>query len=214
MSRWQNLDIINFEGVGKYNIPELAPTTECDAKNWMRFSACLTDRRISRKKEQTGVHFFLYDGEFERCWSNPTRYGDMLLAYNCVLSPDFSLYTSFPKAVQIWNHYRKQWLAKYWQEDLGLTVIPTVTWGDESSYEFCFDGQPKHSIVAVSNIGCCKKEEVHKLFLQGYNEMLNRLEPELILVYTRRICDYPGNVKYIHYTPFKNETCEFGEEDA
>ncbi len=213
MSRWQNLDIINFDGVGKYNIPELKPVTECNAKEWMRFNACTADRRIARKKEQTGVHFFIWDGQFERCWSNPTRYGDMLLSYNCVLAPEFSLYTSFPRAVQIWNHYRKQWLAKYWQEDLGLTVIPTITWGDESSYEFCFDGQPKHSIVAVSDVGCCKNKDMHKLFMDGYTEMLKRLEPTQILVYSRRIHDYPGNVKYIFYTPYKNELAQSASED-
>lgn len=37
----------------------------------------------------------------------------MLTAYNCALSPDFSLYAFFPKAMQIWNHYRKLLIAKY-----------------------------------------------------------------------------------------------------
>lgn len=199
VSRWLNLDLCNYEGEGEYNIPVIYPVNNCDAINWMGFNRCLSDRKSSRKKLQTGVHFFLSDGEFERCWKDPNRYGEMLRAYNCAFSPDFSMFTSFPKAMQIWNHYRKHWLARYWQ-DMGLTIIPTISWSDESSFEWCFDGEPKHSVVAVSNIGCVRSPKNHKAFLRGYNEMLKRLEPSLIFVYAHKIYDYPGNVKFIHFS--------------
>ena len=208
MATWQNLDIVTYEGVGKYNIPEINPVHECEAVDWLGFPYVLQDRRVPWKKEQTGVHFFVNDYRFERCWNDPTRYGEILLRYKCVLSPDFSLFTSFPKAIQIYNHYKKHWLARFWQEDMGLTVIPTITWGDESTYDFCFDGEPKHSVVAVSNVGCVKYKGVHELFLQGYNEMLKRLDPELILVYSKSVHDYPGNVKYIFYEHNKKKVLE------
>lgn len=198
MSRWLNLDLANYEGVGEFNIPDLFPTAKCDATNWMGFGYCLSDRKSAEKKSKTGVHFFAADGQFERCWKDPNRYAKMLSQYNCVLSPDFSLFTSFPKVVQMWNHYRKHWIARYWQ-DMGLTVIPTISWSDESSFEWCFDGEPKHSIVAVSNIGCVRSNKNHELFMRGYEEMLKRLEPSLVLFYAHKIYDYPGNVRYIHF---------------
>lgn len=204
MSRWLNLDIANYEGVGNYNIPQLLPETNYDASMWMGFNYCLSNRKTIEKKAKTGVHFFLADGQFERCWKDPNRYGEMLRQYNCVLSPDFSLYTSFPKAAQIWNHYRKHWIGRYWQ-DMGLTVIPTISWSDESSFEWCFDGEPKHSIVAVSNIGCVRSPKNHEAFMKGYKEMLKRLEPSLVLFYAHKIYDYPGDVKYIHFSLDKSK---------
>ena len=204
MSKWLNLDICTYEGEGKYNIPILDPEMHCDATNWMGFSYCSYDRKVKRKKAQTGVHFFQVDGQFERCWTNPKRYAEMLSVYNCVLSPDFSMYTTFPRAVQIWNYYRKHWIARYWQ-DLGLTVIPTISWSDEESFEWCFDGEPKGGIVAVSNIGCVKSPKNHEAFLLGYNEMLKRLEPKLVLFYAHKIYDYPGNVRYIKFNLYKEQ---------
>lgn len=41
----------------------------------------------------------------------------------------------------------------YWQ-DRGLKVIPTVFWALKSSFSFCFEAIEKHSIVAVSTLGC------------------------------------------------------------
>lgn len=208
MSRWLNLDIMNFPGVGKYNIPELDAATECNASDWLEFSQAVGDRRVGWKRAKTGVHFFQYDGLFERCWSDPARYAEVMLKYNCVLSPDFSMFTDFPLAVNIFNHYRKHWIAKYWQDDFGINIIPTICWSDESSFEWCFEGEPKHSIVAVSNVGCIKNKEHHKSFLRGYEEMLNRLEPTMVLCYSRKIMDYPGNVKYIKFNAFKRRINE------
>jgi hypothetical protein len=39
-----------------------------------------------------GVHFYLDDYQFERIWNNPRKYFDRPQLFDCVLSPDFSLY--------------------------------------------------------------------------------------------------------------------------
>lgn len=87
------------------------------------------------------MHFFLDDCQFNRCWNNPDRYVEILKRFKCVLSSDFSLFTDFPKALQIYNHYRKHWLGAYWQMH-GIEVIPTLCWSDEESFAWCFDGEP------------------------------------------------------------------------
>lgn len=204
MSRWLNLDKGIFEYEGIYDMPKLNPVTTCDASTWIGFNYCLSTKRTEEKKAKTGVHFFLTDEQFERCWKDPQRYGEMLSAYNCILSPDFSMYGIFPKAMQLWNNYRKHWLGRYWQE-MGLTVIPTIAWGDEDTFDWCFDGDPKNGIVAVSNIGCVKNPKNHEVFLRGYKEMLRRLNPKLVLFYAHKIYDYPGNVQYIHFSLDKRD---------
>lgn len=74
------------------------------------------------------------------------------------------------------------------------------------SYEWCFDGEPKNSVVAVSNIGCVKDSGLKKMFDDGYNEMLKRLSPKKILFYGSTFGGYEGNVKYIkHQTEYTEE---------
>lgn len=75
----------------------------------------------------------------------------------------------------------------------GIKVIPTICWSDEVSYNYCFDGEPKNSIVAVSSVGTQKSNKGKELFLQGYNEMLERLEPTQIIF----TAQYRKNVKVI-----------------
>jgi hypothetical protein len=197
MPDYQNLSEAIYEGVGKYNVPEMYPVHDIgNIKEWIGFNYTNT---TGKRRKDVGVNFFLYDQQFERVWNNPNRYADFLSQFGAVLSPDFSLYTDFPKAVQIYNHYRNQWIGRYWQ-DAGLTVIPTVSWSDEESWDWCFDGVPVGSIVAVSNVGCMNSKYSQRMFMHGYNEMLKRLQPKEILFFAHKFDDYNGPVHYIRYS--------------
>ncbi|WP_417041152.1 DUF4417 domain-containing protein [Ellagibacter isourolithinifaciens] len=50
----------------------------------------------SDQKHGKGCHFFIDDYQFERLWQRPERYLDVLRGYDCVLTPDFSLYMDMP----------------------------------------------------------------------------------------------------------------------
>lgn len=117
----------------------------------------------------------------------------MLRNFKAVCTPDFSTYTDFPKAIQIYNHYRKHWLGAYWQTN-GINVIPTISWSDRSSFEWCFDGEPVGSAVAVSSVGTQLNKETRKLFIDGYNEMLIRLQPSLIYFHGNVPDECGGNI--------------------
>lgn len=144
---YDNLEKMIFSGVGEYGIPEIIPE-QYEPCGWIGFNYAVS----TAKRAGKGVHFFLDDYQFERVWNNPDRYIDVLRDYDYVLSPDFSMYTDFPKAMQIYNHYRKHWCAAYMQMN-GLRVIPTIAWIDENSFSWCFDGEPVGSVVAVSSVG-------------------------------------------------------------
>ena len=173
---WENLQRATFDGVGRYGVPEIFPA-DTDCENWIgcNFAKTCDDR------ENHGVHFFVDDYQFNRFWADPDRYLPMLKQFRAVLSPDFSTYTDFPMALQIYNHYRKHWLAAYWQLN-GMTVIPTISWGDEDSYEWCFDGEPKNSTLAISSVGVMDNPEARRLFIRGFNEMIARLAPTRLIV--------------------------------
>lgn len=166
------------EVAGVYDIPIIKPIAEMPfLDNWNRFCSILT----KPPTKSTGVQFFIQDYQFQRVWAMPDRYIDMLQKAGAVLSPDFSLFTDIPQAMQIYNHYRKHWCAAYWQKK-GITVIPTIAWSDEKSITWCFDGEPVESVVAVSSIGTQRQgSEARRLFMYGYDAMLERLQPETVL---------------------------------
>lgn len=94
-----------FTGEGKLDIPTIEPTSAIE-RDFIGFNEAM-----SSKKTDCGIHFFLDDYQFMRLWNNPERYIGLLKKFNCVLSPDFSLYADYPTALQIYNHYHKHWLA-------------------------------------------------------------------------------------------------------
>jgi hypothetical protein len=125
------------------------------------------------------IHFFEGDEKFDEVWNNPSRYIPRLKQYRQVLSPDFSQYMDMPKAIQIFNVYRNRWCAAYWQQK-GLVVIPTISWSDPDSFEYSFDSIETSSCVAVSTIGCRKREDA---FMDGYREMVKKIKPENVICY-------------------------------
>lgn len=128
---YENLNRRMFDGVGEYGIPQIYPETfewECE------FIGFNYARGKCSNPEGKAVHFFLDDYQFDALWRNPDRYADKLSKFRYILTPDFSTYTDFPKAIQIYNHYRKHWIGAYLQE-YGCKVIPTISWSTPDSYD-------------------------------------------------------------------------------
>ena len=186
-----------FDGIGQYEIPEIEPT-QFENAEFIGFNYA----KSAKNPESKAVHFFLDDYQFTRVWTAPDRYADMLQRFKYVLTPDFSLYTDFPKALQIYNHYRKHWLGAYWQMH-GINVIPTIGWSDKESFNWCFDGEPVHGVVAVSSVGTQNSKEKREKFLEGYLEMMKRLRPTQIIFYGNVPRECEGNI--IKVSAFKDK---------
>lgn len=175
---FENLGKFKFEGVGAFDIPAMAPVREFPKGEFVHVIQRKKYQDVSKKV----LHFFADDVRLTSYWNDPDRHIPILHRFEAVCSPDFSMYTDMPKALQIYNHYRRHWLAAYWQLN-GITVYPTISWSDESSYERCFDGDPRNGIVVVASIGTQKSKECKRLFLRGYEEMMKRLEPSGVIFY-------------------------------
>ena len=177
---YENCNKVIFDGAGIYDMPRLKPVKlepgDIDPDSFMGFNYAKT----CKTPDRCGVHFFIDDYQFTRVWTQPDIYLDLLRSFKYVCSPDFSMYTDFPRAVQIFNCYRNHWLGAYWQMH-GVNVIPCVMWADEDSLEWCFDGDPVGSAVIVSSVGTQMNKSAQRVFLTGYQEMLKRLQPSLIL---------------------------------
>lgn len=189
---FENQERMQFPSDNYYGFPVIEATQTISDK-MIRFC----DWREIKDPENYIAHFYYDDYKFISAWREPDKYIDRLRQFKAVMAPDFSLYTDFPIALQILSCYRRQWCAAYWQY-LGIDVIPDVVWGTKESFDFCFDGLPKYSTVAVSTVGVKKDEDwnnaADSLFRDGYNEMLKRLEPTAILFYGDMIDGLEGNI--------------------
>ena len=202
--RWKStpgkMDTLNtrliFESVGRWGIPVLQPCSFVpetlaawhDPKQRAHAAEIMTcqevDTSSGRVKTLTrprgALHFFVDDYRFEKVWSKPELTYERVAEVGAALSPDFSMWRDMPAAVQLWQVYRSRWCAAFWQH-LGVEVIPTATWGGENTYEFCFDGIPQRSTVAISMLGVRKAGR--QLFLNGLKSLISHCNPSLILSY-------------------------------
>jgi hypothetical protein len=190
-----NFDVCNtralFASTNQWGIPDL-PRVEWQPDHLLAYN----DRwSCANPPENACVHFFLDDYRFETLWTNPTRPLPRLQRVGTALTPDFSMWSQMPKIMQLWQVYRARWCGA-WMIQHGVKVIPTVGWSTSESWEFCFEGIPKWSTVAVSAVGVHRGDEkARSNFAAGLNEMVDQLEPAKILVYGK----LPDIVDMGHY---------------
>lgn len=174
---------------GKYEFP-IIKKQNIDV-NKIKFLSFVDAKKDDNENKDKTIHFFTYDWKFEKVYQNADEELEKLKQYYAVLSPDFSIFTNMPLALQIESIFKNRWCGAYWQSK-GLKVIPTVSWGDERSFHFCFDGIEEGSIVAVSTY---YRENCEEEFMLGYNEMLKRIKPSMVLCYDEPFKEMQGNIK-------------------
>ena len=116
----------------------------------------------------------------EAPWLNIDGQAKKLLGFAGVIAPDYSVFPDMDLAPQFWNVYKNRVMSRFLRE-LGHLVIPCVQWADEPTFEFCFRGLPKRSIVAVSSIGCLKGLISAESFRVGYDRMVKAIDPEAVV---------------------------------
>lgn len=156
----------------------------------------------SSKEFDFGIHFYLDDYQFERVWNEPNKYIDLLSKFDCVLTPHYSVYSDMALPIRVYNTFRGKLLGQMMQ-DRGLTVIPTVYWGDESTYDYSFDGLPKNGTLSVYTMNYNKNPIAKEIKEKGLVELLKRKTPKNLLVYGNGIkfenIDF-GDTKVFYYT--------------
>lgn len=131
-------------------------------------------------------HFFIDDYRFERVWSNPERYVEVLKHYAGAIMPNFSTYHIMPLPMQWWNMYRNRMLAYYWQEN-GIDVVPLLQCGDPRTYDYAYEGLPIGGTHAVMNNGLVQDKENLFYFLEALEIALDAVKPDLLLVYGKKL---------------------------
>lgn len=165
------------ELVGRYGFPKLRRSEYVPQK-----LAPFNFAKTLKETENICIHFFVDDFQFERIWNYPNKYIKLLQKFEGVITPDFSMLDKMPEAQRIWNCYRNRALA-FWMQKNGINIVPTVEWADYNELEWCLDGIPQSSSVAIGSYGCFTSSERRYGFLKGLERIANILEPSAIICY-------------------------------
>ena len=164
--------------------------------NWneTKFASYSNVKSTSNKENKILLNF-QYDKTINRIYNDIFSYARKVFDFLAVTTPDYSAYTNMEPWVVEENVRHNLWVGA-WLQYLGIKVIPTVTWADERTYDICFNYIEKGSVVAISTVGIIRNKE---LFLKGFNEMIKRIKPSLILVRGKPIEGMSGKFIFIDF---------------
>ncbi len=177
---------------GKYDIPYCPTTAKIIPKEQVTWEEA---KQIHRKCIAKGekeyfvdafINWYLDDYKFDGAkgiWHDWKRALNVIKHFAGVITPDFSTYQDFPESIKVYNTYRMR-LYGFWLSKEGIAVINNVRWGTEETFEYCFEGIPTNSIVAIGTVGGGPRKLVDRpRFEVGLYKMVEVLKPHTILVY-------------------------------
>lgn len=176
------LKIRNMDLTGPYGFPRVKGVRLRHPEDTRLLGFNYATNKKTQDKDKQWVHFFLPDYRFQQVWNHPENYIEVFRQYKGICSPDFSCYIGMPKAMQIFNVYRMAFLSAYYERE-GIKVLPSVTWGEPDTYDWCFGWVPKGSAIVCSTVGCMQNKQATREFLKGYEVMLDRVQPFQVILY-------------------------------
>lgn len=188
-----NLDFYDeSRTTGKYFMP-IVKATDYIPNDLIGFNYALSSNEFDK-----GIHFYIDDYQFERIWNNPTKYIEILSRYACVLMPDFSMEMGMPYSLKMWNCFRAKLISQWWQDN-GLTVIPTIRFSSEETWEWCYDGIPENSVVCLSVQSVSREKEAYGWWKQAVQLFIDTKKPKMILLYGNDIDFDFGDIPIKYY---------------
>ena len=124
-------------------------------------------------------------------------------------------YQDFPYPLKLWNTYRIRAFGYWYGTICGEAVINNVRWGTSETYNYCYDGIPKNSIVAIGTVGGSPRKLVdRKRFEEGFKKMVEVLSPQTIIVYgsANYRCFKEAEKQGIRVVVYKGKTSKYFEE--
>ena len=167
------------------------------------------------KKLPLSDEFFKFAGAYnlKKVYDQIDRLIKDLKRFEGIITPDFSLFPEMPKAQRIWNCYKSRTIAYYLQQE-GLNIIPSVAWAIEEDLEWCFDGLPENSSIAVSTNGCKSEPYSKKIFLLGVEKLQEKLKPFKLIICGSIFEELRKYDNIIQYNSFSQRLAKKLKEEA
>ncbi len=133
------------------------------------------------------IHFYCddqyFDGIHNSIWHFPKKALTIIRQFNGIITPDFSTYSDFPDPIKRYNTYRMRAFG-YWCQSMGIPVLNNVRWGTSETWEYCFDGIEKGTVICIGTVASGLREIENRFdFYEGFYEMIRILTPKTIIVY-------------------------------
>lgn len=190
--------------IGKYKMPLLNPTKEVPF-NVIGFN----ERSGVKDPSNHWVDFFIDDALFECFWNNPEKNLNQLRRFAGIVSTDYSMYPEMLPGQRIWNCTRNRVMAYYLQSN-GFNVIPVACWCSEEDFDWCFDGLPEDSSIAITTNGCKSSLYAKRVFLNGVRELQSRKAPANLIVCGRAMPELDCYSNIVYYPSFSQRMHERG----
>lgn len=139
-------------------------------------------RCSSLSTKEVCPHFYTSDSNFIYALRHPKKMLAFLRNYPCAIGPDLSVWPTMVRSTKERNIFLNKMFTAWWQYN-GIIVYPNIVWAERVPYELCFDGFPTGSIVAVNSTGIGRDRHAQKVWINGYNAMLEALHPIHIIRY-------------------------------
>lgn len=184
--------MVDGASFGKYDIP-FCPTTAThipDHQVTWEEAKQIHKKHIAKKEydyhEDALVNWYLDDYKFDGVrgiWHDYSFVLEVLRHFAGAITPDFSTNQDFPEAIKVYATYRMRAYG-YWLGREGIEVVNNVRWGTEETFDYCFEGIPRNSIVAIGTVGGGPRKLIDRdRFEAGLFKMVELLHPHTILVY-------------------------------
>ena len=133
------------------------------------------------------IHFYCDDQHFDSSknsiWLYPENALGIIQHFSGLITPDYSTYADFPDPIKRYNTYRMRSFG-CWCASKGISVINNVRWGTPETWEYCFDGIEKNSVIAIGTVASGLKELDNRPdFYEGFIEVIRILTPKTIIIY-------------------------------
>ncbi len=156
------------------------------------------------------IHFYVddikFDGKRSSIWLFPLRAYEIIRHFDGIITPDFSMCQDFPEPLKLFATYRMRAFG-YWVGTMGVEVINNVRWGTDETWNYCFAGIKRHTIIAVGTVASGLRERKNRpLFEQGLLRMAIKLKPTAIIVY--------GSSKYECFNKIRSMGIEIHQFDS
>ena len=139
------------------------------------------NEKNSVKNSDYYLDHFIDDYHFECVWNDCDKYINRYRQFKGVITTDFSVYRDMPLWMRKYNVGRNRTIAYYLQEN-DINIIPVASWAYMEDFEWCLDGLPEESSIAISTNGCMSNFISKIVFLEGVDRLQEVLHPSNLII--------------------------------
>ena len=171
------------------------PNLRCDLEVYPDYLALYNEPGKYTKTLLTAPCFYLWDEKFDDYDGllNAIKYNikDKLDSYKkrfhgvkMIISPDYSLVGNIYPTINEGRIFDSRLVSLWFTNELGIIVIPNMTYTDESSFPMMIDGLDECKVVCFSAMSCLTDKEDRDKLEKAIKYTVDHLKLNAIIVYT------------------------------